>query len=143
MKQFNNEDSRQHQRLDYMREKYLEITQIIENIDKTQPNLKAQAVRDYEEQMQRLNSELVAKDKEMKNINWQLHQAMTRTVDLEPLSMRIYGKYLKYIDDKVKQQMKNSLTPKSMSNPANNNVRLAGTAARPPTFTPVSQPTEG
>ena len=102
MKQFNNEDSRQHQRLDYMREKYLEITQIIENIDKTQPNLKAQAVRDYEEQMQRLNSELVAKDKEMKNINWQLHQAMTRTVDLEPLSMRIYGKYLKYIDDKVK-----------------------------------------
>mmetsp|Transcript_9991 Transcript_9991/g.12539 ORF Transcript_9991/g.12539 Transcript_9991/m.12539 type:complete len:82 (-) Transcript_9991:1227-1472(-) len=63
--------------------------------------------------MEKLNSEMLTRDKEMKRVNWQLHQAMTRTVDLEPLSQRIFGKYLKYIDEKVKVQIKQPLTPKS------------------------------
>ena len=85
-----------------MREKYSSIKNIVDEIDRTQPNLKAAVVKGYSEEMERLNNELVAKDKEMKKVNWMLQQAMTRTVDLEPLSARIFSKYLKYIDDKVK-----------------------------------------
>ena len=55
-----------------MREKYCDIKTIIDDIDQTQPNLRAAAVRGYAEEMERLNSELVAKDKEMKKTDWML-----------------------------------------------------------------------
>ena len=48
----------------------------------------------------------------MKRTNLLLQQAMTRTVDLEPLSSRVFSKYLKFIDEKVKQCMKQPLQPK-------------------------------
>jgi len=38
---------------------------------------------------------------------------MIQTVDLEPLSTRIFLKYFKYIDDKVKQRTQERLVPKS------------------------------
>ena len=55
-----------------MRERYLSIKEIIDDIDQTQPNLKAARTRERAEEMERLNSELVSKDKEMKKVNWML-----------------------------------------------------------------------
>ena len=95
------EDSRQNTRLNYMKERYESISKIIEDIDGTAPNLKAQAVSAIEEKMRKLEQELVSKDKEMKKINQKVTRAMTETVDLTPLSERIFNKYFKYIDSQV------------------------------------------
>lgn len=65
--------------------------------------------------MRKLEQELVAKDKEMKKINGQLLRAMVQTVDIEPLSSRIFGKYLKYIEEKVVQKKEVPLVPKSFA----------------------------
>ena len=92
------EDSKQNARLEYMKEKYESISKIIEDIDATAPNLKADAVRSIEEQMRKLELELISKDKEMKKVNQKVQRAMTETVDLTPLSERIFNKYIKYID---------------------------------------------
>ena len=124
MKQFYREDSRQNQRIEYMKQRYIEIKAIIDEIEQTQPNLKAAAVRSHEEQMEKLNSEFIAKDKEMKKMNLLLQQAMMRTVEVEPLSERIFCKYQKYIDDQVKQLSKVILTPKSFLIPANLKIRV-------------------
>ena len=50
-------------------------------------------MRDNAERLEKINSEFVSKDKEMKKVNLLLQQAMMRTVDLEPLSERIFCKY--------------------------------------------------
>ena len=63
------EDSRQSTRLNYMKDRYESISKIIEDIDRTAPNLKANAVSAIEEQMRKLEQELISKDKEMKKIN--------------------------------------------------------------------------
>lgn len=109
MKQFYGEDNRQRQRHETIKEKYNEICEVIQCIDKLPPNLKANAVRTNEEKIDRLNSEVIQLDKQMKRTNLLLQQAMTRTVDLEPLSSRVFSKYLKFIDEKVKQCMKQPL----------------------------------
>jgi len=57
---------------------------------------------------------------------------MTRTVDLEPLSQRVFSKYLKYIDDKIKQEMKKPLMPKSSLFLANRMTKLGGEAGGAP-----------
>lgn len=62
-----NEDARQNERLEFMKDKYEQIVKIIGTIDETVPNLKAQAVRDVEERMRRLDQEFTAKNREMKS----------------------------------------------------------------------------
>ena len=42
---------------------------IIDDIENTIPNLKAQAVREVEEKVQKLEQDLISKDKEMKKVN--------------------------------------------------------------------------
>lgn len=69
MAPFQGEDSRQNERLEFMKERYESITKIIEQIDATAPNLKSNAVREIEEQMRKLEMDLISKDKEMKKIN--------------------------------------------------------------------------
>jgi len=113
MEPFFGEDKRQRSRLDYMRDKFLKISEIIEEIDNLQPNLRTKAVKSVEEQMRKLEQELVAKDKEMKKVNGQLLRAMVQTVDIEPLSSRIFGKYLKHLEENVKQLKDKHLVPKS------------------------------
>ena len=49
--------------------------------------------------MRKLEQDLIAKDKEMKKMNQRVKRAMTETVDLTPLSERIFNKYIKYIDN--------------------------------------------
>ena len=84
-----------------MKERYESISKIIEDIDATAPNLKSNAVKDIEEQMRKLELELISKDKEMKKVNTKVQRAMTETVDLNPLSERIFNKYIKFIDSQV------------------------------------------
>ena len=98
---FITEDSRQNCRLENMKEKFMAIDEIIKEIDGTIPNLKAQVVRSKEEQMRKLEQDLIQKDKEMKKVNQKVQRAMTETVDLNPLSERIFNKYIKYIDNQV------------------------------------------
>lgn len=116
MQPFIGEDSRQNTRLEFMKEKYESISKIIEDIDATAPNLKANAVKQYQDQIRKLEQELVSKDKEMKKINYKLQRAMTETVDLKPLSERIFNKYIKYIDSQVSTKKEILLIPKSRLN---------------------------
>ena len=51
--------------------------------------------------MRKLEQEVIQKDKEMKKVNQKVQRAMTETVDLNPLSERIFNKYIKYIDNQV------------------------------------------
>lgn len=79
--------------------------------------------------MRKLEQELVAKDKEMKKINGQLVRAMVQTVDIEPLSSRIFGKYLKYIEEKVQQKKDIRLVPKSFARNATHRQPLDSLSA--------------
>ena len=116
MQPFQGEDSRQNARLEFMKEKYESITKIIEDIDATAPNLKANAVSEIQEQMRKLELDLIQKDKEMKKVNQRAQRAMTETVDLNPLSERIFNKYIKYIDNQVQIKKNELLVPKSKTN---------------------------
>ena len=66
---FENEDTRQWERLETMKVKYEQIEAIIKRVDATAPNHKAQVTREVNEQMRRLEQDLIAKDKEMKMIS--------------------------------------------------------------------------
>ena len=104
MEPFYNEDIRQNQRLEAMKEKQEQITAIIERIDATVPNLKAQVVREEDERMRKLEQDLIAKDKEMKKMNARVSRAMTETVDLTTLSHKVFGKYIKFINTQVEER---------------------------------------
>ena len=64
--------------------------------------------------MRKLEQDLIAKDKEMKKMNQRVKRAMTETVDLTPLSERIFNKYIKYIDNQVEIRKEQLLVPKSV-----------------------------
>lgn len=98
-----NEDLRQNERLEVMKARYEDIVEIIEQVNQTAPNLKAQTVRKVDDKMRRLEQELIAKDKEMKKMNEKVVLALDNTIGLMQLSHKIYEKYFKYIDTKVKQ----------------------------------------
>lgn len=66
---FENEDTRQWERLETMKVKYEQIEAIIKRVDATAPNHKAQVTREVNDQMRRLEQDLIAKDKEMKMIS--------------------------------------------------------------------------
>ena len=51
--------------------------------------------------MRKLEQDLISKDKEMKKVYQKVQRAMTETVDLVPLSERIFKKYIKYLDSQV------------------------------------------
>ena len=52
----------------------------------------------------------------MKKVNQRAQRAMTETVDLNPLSERIFNKYIKYIDNQVQIKKNELLVPKSKTN---------------------------
>ena len=87
-----------------MKERQEEITAIIDRIDDTQPNLKAQVVREVDEKMRKLEQDLIARDKEMKKMNARVQRAMTETVDLTTLSHKVFGKYIKFVNTQVEER---------------------------------------
>lgn len=97
-----------------MRERYIEIQSNIDMIEASQPNLRAAAVKKVEDKMHVLEQEMIAKDKEMKKVNAKLQQAIKETVDLEPLSSRIFKKFINNLEYRVEQDWKNfNMVPKS------------------------------
>jgi len=111
---FAGEQRRQRTRIEYMRERYIEIQSTIDMIENSQPNLRAAAVKKVEEKMHTLEQEMIAKDKEMKKVNAKMQQAIKETVDLEPLSSRIFKKFIDNLEYRIDQDWKNfNMVPKS------------------------------
>ena len=111
---FAGEQRRQRTRIEFMRERYIEIQSNIDMIEASQPNLRAAAVKKVEDKMHVLEQEMIAKDKEMKKVNAKLQQAIKETVDLEPLSSRIFKKFINNLEYRVEQDWKNfNMVPKS------------------------------
>ena len=96
-----------------MKERFEGIDKIIDDIEKAAPNLRANLVRQVDVEMRKLEQELTAKDKEMKRVNQKIQRAMTETVDVNPLSTRIFNKYFKYIEKQVNDRKDDLLIPKS------------------------------
>ena len=91
--QYQNEDFHQARRLEYMQDRYENIDNLIKKIEATAPNLRAQVTREIQPEMKRLETEMIAKDKEMRKINQKIERAMKETVDVSLLSARVFQKY--------------------------------------------------
>ena len=52
-------------------------------------------------QMQKIQAYVVSKDREMKKQATRVQKAMRETVDLDGLGVKIFGKYLKFLQQKV------------------------------------------
>ena len=113
MTPFKGEQIRQRVRIDYMKDRFLELQRTIDMIEATQPNLRAKVVRQVEEKVRTLEQEMIAKDKEIKKVNARLQRAITETVDVIPLSSRIFAKYVKKLEQEQYYWIDNPMKPKS------------------------------
>jgi len=53
----------------------------------------------------------VSKDREMKKQSARVQKAMRETVDLDGLGVKIFGKYLKFLQQKVASKLDEELNP--------------------------------
>lgn len=97
MRDFIGEDRRQEYRLKNLQEKHEAISEIISAIENTPRHQKANAVRDYSDQMQRLESEVTLCNNEITEQRQKIKKAMQKTVNLESLSTRVFGQFYSYI----------------------------------------------
>ena len=54
---------------------------------------------------------MVSKDREMKKQATRVQKAMRETVDLDGLGVKIFGKYLKFLQQKVAAKLDEELNP--------------------------------
>ena len=94
-----------------MQDRYESIDVLIKQIEAAAPNLRAQVVRDVQPEMKKLETEMIAKDKEMRKINQKIERAMKETVDVSLLSSRVFQKYQKYINSQVERRKDDLLIP--------------------------------
>ena len=94
-----------------MQDRYESIDVLIKKIEAAAPNLRAQVVRDVQPEMKKLETEMIAKDKEMRKINQKIERAMKETVDVSLLSSRVFQKYQKYINSQVERRKDDLLIP--------------------------------
>ena len=97
MRDFIGEDRKQEYRLKNLQEKHEAISEIISAIESTPRHQKAKAVRDYSDQMQRLESEVTLCNNEIIEQRQKIKKAMQKTVNLESLSTRVFGQFYSYI----------------------------------------------
>ena len=97
MRDFIGEDRRQEYRLKNLQDKHEAISEIISAIESTPRHQKANAVRDYSDQMQRLESEVTLCNNEITEQRQKIKKAMQKTVNLESLSTRVFGEFFTYI----------------------------------------------
>ena len=88
-------------RLIDMQKKYHEILKIFFNIQCTKPDDKLVTIESYREEMLNIQQYVITKDKEIKKQTTRVQKGMRETVDLDGLSIKIYGKYLKFLQQKV------------------------------------------
>lgn len=58
-------------------------------------------IESYREEMIRIQRQVIDKDREIKKLAGRVQKGMRETVDLDGLSIKIYGKYLKFLQQKV------------------------------------------
>ena len=85
-----------------MQNKYKEILKIFYAIKIAKPDDKLKAINHFTPQMDSIRQYIVSKDKEMKKTNFRLSKAMRETVDIDGLSEKIFGKYMKFVETKVR-----------------------------------------
>ena len=61
--------------------------------------------------MTKLQTYVVQKDREMKKQATRVQKAMRETVDLDGLGVKIFGKYLKFLQQKVAAKLDEELNP--------------------------------
>lgn len=84
-----------------MQNKYHDILKIFYRIKIAKPDDKLAAIERNKAEMNQLQQYIISKDKEMKKTTSKVNKAMRETVDIEGLSEKIFGKYLKFIQQKV------------------------------------------
>ena len=97
-------------------EKRLErIDAILNKVNETQPNHKANVVKEYTEEMSLLENEVLKKDQEMKKVGMNVRKSIDSAVDLQGLSHKLFSKYMNYIQSQVNITIKErqSLVPLS------------------------------
>ena len=98
---FVGEDKRQEMRLLDMQDKYNQILKIFYTIQTTKADDKLTTIESYREEMLSLHQKIISKNKEIKRQAIRVQEGMKETVDLEGLATKIYGKYLKFLQQKV------------------------------------------
>lgn len=61
--------------------------------------------------MTKIQTYVVQKDREMKKQATRVQKAMRETVDLDGLGVKIFGKYLKFLQQKVAAKLDEELNP--------------------------------
>lgn len=102
-------------RLNYIEERLIKMINILTTIEETQPNLKAKATSSAEEEMLKMEQEVIQKDQEMKKFNDTITHGFRAVVDLNGLSHRLFQKYNSFIQTQVNfaTKEKPTLVPKS------------------------------
>ena len=67
----------------------------------TKPDDKLVTIQSFREEMMAIQQYVILKDKEIKKQAHRVDKASRETVDLDGLSIKIFGKYLKFLQGKV------------------------------------------
>ena len=94
---FVGEDRRQGERLRYIEKKLERMDGILRQIDETQPNLRADTVKELAPEMIQLENEVLKKDQEIKQVGSNVQRSIDSAVDLKILSHKLFSKYMNYI----------------------------------------------
>ena len=97
MKEFVEEDRDQEKRVNQLREKHEQISEIIQTIESTPRHQKAAVVRTVSERMGELDREMTLIWQKIIMQRQKVNDAISQTLPLENLSTLIYGKFFKHI----------------------------------------------
>jgi len=91
------------------------VNEILDDIEKTQPNLRAELVKRYADEMVTLENTVLKKDQEMKQVDAKVRLAMHNEIQPKDLSSKLFRKYITYIQKEVEIAMNEraSLVPLS------------------------------
>ena len=98
---FVGEDKKQELRLIDMQNKYHQILKIFYQIQQTKPDDKLVTIQGFRDEMLSIQQYVILKDKEIKKQAHRVDKASRETVDLDGLAIKIFGKYLKFLQQKV------------------------------------------
>jgi len=101
---FVGEDKKQELRLIEIQNKYHEILKIFFKIQQTKPDDKLVTIQSFRDEMLSIHQFVILKDKEIKKQATRVAKASRETVDLDGLALKIFGKYLKFLQTKVLEE---------------------------------------
>ena len=77
----------------------------------TKPDDKLVTIQSFREEMMAIQQYVILKDKEIKKQAHRVDKASRETVDLDGLSIKIFGKYLKFLQGKVVDRQQRTNEP--------------------------------